>query len=201
MRTLRNNLVVGVILSAMLSSTAFANSLIDLTNGHAKEANMLIDAFNKSAEEGDLLHVGIQNATERKNAAVYQDLRSLFDALNQRFKENVVILEKLQVFKNSDCALALADTSKSVESEKAIVACYELTDSLGAATDARGAVAQGLDVINNAMSKYVAVLEAAKAAAAKAAATKKITITCIKGKLTKKVTAVKPVCPTGYRKK
>jgi hypothetical protein len=30
---------------------------------------------------------------------------------------------------------------------------------------------------------------------------KKITITCMKGKLTKKVTAVKPVCPTGYKKK
>jgi hypothetical protein len=32
-------------------------------------------------------------------------------------------------------------------------------------------------------------------------ATKKITITCIKGKTTKKVTAVKPKCPTGYKKK
>jgi hypothetical protein len=32
-------------------------------------------------------------------------------------------------------------------------------------------------------------------------ATKKTTITCIKGKLTKKVTAVKPVCPKGYKKK
>ena len=30
---------------------------------------------------------------------------------------------------------------------------------------------------------------------------KKITITCIKGKLTKKVTAVTPKCPTGYKKK
>ena len=40
-----------------------------------------------------------------------------------------------------------------------------------------------------------------KAAAAKAAALKKKTITCIKGKLTKKVTAVKPVCPAGYKKK
>ena len=30
---------------------------------------------------------------------------------------------------------------------------------------------------------------------------KKITITCVKGKLVKKVTAVKPVCPTGYKKK
>ena len=39
------------------------------------------------------------------------------------------------------------------------------------------------------------------AAAAKAAAGKKKTITCVKGKLTKKVTAVKPVCPKGYKKK
>ena len=36
-------------------------------------------------------------------------------------------------------------------------------------------------------------------AAAKAAAAKKTTITCVKGKLTKKVTAVKPVCPKGYK--
>jgi len=40
-----------------------------------------------------------------------------------------------------------------------------------------------------------------KAAADKVAANKKITITCFKGKLTKKVTAVKPVCPAGYKKK
>ncbi len=30
---------------------------------------------------------------------------------------------------------------------------------------------------------------------------KKTTITCIKGKLSKKVTAYSPVCPTGYKKK
>jgi hypothetical protein len=30
---------------------------------------------------------------------------------------------------------------------------------------------------------------------------KKITITCIKGKTSKKVTAIKPKCPTGYKKK
>jgi hypothetical protein len=30
---------------------------------------------------------------------------------------------------------------------------------------------------------------------------KKTTITCVKGKTTKKVTAVKPTCPTGFKKK
>jgi membrane protein involved in colicin uptake len=38
-------------------------------------------------------------------------------------------------------------------------------------------------------------------AAAKAASSKKVTITCVKGKLTKKVTNVSPKCPTGYKKK
>jgi len=40
-----------------------------------------------------------------------------------------------------------------------------------------------------------------KAAADKAASLKKTTITCVKGKLTKRVTAVRPVCPLGYKKK
>jgi len=42
---------------------------------------------------------------------------------------------------------------------------------------------------------------AAAAKAAAAAAAKKKTITCIKGKLIMKVTAIKPVCPAGYKKK
>jgi hypothetical protein len=44
-------------------------------------------------------------------------------------------------------------------------------------------------------------LKAKQEAAAKAAALKKTTITCVKGKLTKKMTAAKPKCPTGYKKK
>lgn len=222
----------------MLSSTAFANPLDNMISGHIKEATKLFDTFIKSLEDGDSLLARIQDATDGKNEAVYQELRSLSDGLNQRFKENSVTLVKLQALKDSDCALALADTSKSIESQKTIVACYELRDALGWLTDLRGSAAQGLDSNNNAMSQYVTVLEAldaaaakaqaekdqaeawaqleaervaaelkvkeaaaAKAAAAKAAALKKTTITCVKGKLTKKVTAVKPVCPAGYKKK
>ena len=48
----------------------------------------------------------------------------------------------------------------------------------------------------------IAAAKILAAAKAKAAATaKKTTITCIKGKLTKKVTAAKPMCPSGYKKK
>lgn len=42
---------------------------------------------------------------------------------------------------------------------------------------------------------------AEKAAAEKASAAKKKTITCVKGKTTKRVTAVNPKCPSGYKKR
>jgi hypothetical protein len=40
-----------------------------------------------------------------------------------------------------------------------------------------------------------------KAVADKAVATKKTTITCVKAKLTKKVTNINPKCPSGYKLK
>ena len=53
------------------------------------------------------------------------------------------------------------------------------------------------EAVARAAAELIAKLEAE----AKAAALKKTTITCVKGKLTKKVTAVKPQCPSGYKKK
>ena len=46
-----------------------------------------------------------------------------------------------------------------------------------------------------------AVTPSPSASAVPVAVAKKTTITCVKGKTSKKVTAVKPVCPTGYKKK
>ena len=53
----------------------------------------------------------------------------------------------------------------------------------------------------DAKAKQEADAKAKQEADAKAAAVKKATITCVKGKLIKKVTAVKPKCPTGYKLK
>ena len=62
-------------------------------------------------------------------------------------------------------------------------------------------LAAELKAKQEAEAKAAAELKAKQEAEAKAAAVKKTTITCIKGKLVKKVTAVKPVCPKGYKKK
>ena len=62
------------------------------------------------------------------------------------------------------------------------------------------------DLLTDPQTKAAAELKAkqeaeAKAAADEAAAKKPTTITCIKGKLTKKITAVNPKCPSGYKVK
>ena len=49
-------------------------------------------------------------------------------------------------------------------------------------------------------AKVTAELKAKQEAAVKATVIKKSTITCFKGKITKKITAVKPNCPIGYKK-
>ena len=62
----------------------------------------------------------------------------------------------------------------------------------------KSAVDKALAAISVASSNTESIM---KAAADKAAVKKRTTITCVKGKVTKKVTAIKPVCPTGYKKK
>jgi len=72
---------------------------------------------------------------------------------------------------------------------------------LRAKQEADAKAAAELKVRLEAEAMAAAELKAKQEADAKAAALKKTTITCVKGKLTKKVTAVKPKCPSGYKKK
>jgi membrane protein involved in colicin uptake len=62
-------------------------------------------------------------------------------------------------------------------------------------------LAAELKAKQEAEAKAAAELKAKQEAEAKAAATKKKTIACVKGKLVKKVTAINPKCPKGYKKK
>ena len=72
---------------------------------------------------------------------------------------------------------------------------------LKAKQEAEAKAAAELKAKQEAEAKAAAELKAKQEAEAKAVALKKTTITCLKGKLVKKVTAVKPVCPKGYKKK
>ena len=94
------------------------------------------------------------------------------------------------------------DLLKYIDDTKEKIAAAELKAKQEAEAKAAAELKAKQDAeAKAAADKAAAELKAKQDAEAKAAATKKTTITCVKGKLTKKVTAVKPACPTGYKKK
>jgi hypothetical protein len=93
------------------------------------------------------------------------------------------------------------DTKAAIELKAKQEADAKAAAELKAKQEADAKAAAELKAKQEAEAKIAAELKAKQEADAKAAATKKSTITCIKGKLVKKVTAVKPKCPTGYKKK
>jgi membrane protein involved in colicin uptake len=72
---------------------------------------------------------------------------------------------------------------------------------LKAKQEAEAKAAAELKAKQETEAKAAADLKAKKESESKAALLKKTTVTCVKGKLVKKVTGVKPVCPKGYKKK
>jgi hypothetical protein len=90
---------------------------------------------------------------------------------------------------------------KAKQEADAKAAADKLAADLKAKQEADAKTAAELKAKQEADAKAAAELKAKQEADAKAAALKKTTITCLKGKLVKKVTAVKPVCPKGYKKK
>jgi hypothetical protein len=90
----------------------------------------------------------------------------------------------------------IVEEDKKKEAEE-----VRLAAELKAKQEAEAKAAAELQAKQEAEAKSAAELKAKQEAEAKAAALKKTTITCVKGKLTKKVTSVKPKCPSGYKLK
>jgi hypothetical protein len=101
------------------------------------------------------------------------------------FKKEIKIVSKLERDKEISDAKAAVELKAKQEAEAKAAA------ELKAKQDAEVKAAAELKAKQDAEAKAAAI----------AAANKKTTITCVKGKLTKKVTAVKPKCPSGYKKK
>ena len=103
---------------------------------------------------------------------------------------------------NSKLRDMLKTAEKIVEEDKkrefAAAEEVRLAAELKVKQEADAKAAAELVAKQEAEAKAAADLKAKLEAEAKAAALKKATITCVKGKLIKKVTAVKPKCPSGY---
>jgi hypothetical protein len=110
--------------------------------------------------------------------------------------EKIVDEDRKREFAAAEVVRLAAEAKAKQEAEVKAAA------DLKAKQDADTKTALELKAKEEADAKAVAdKLAAEKLAVTKAAALKKTTITCIKGKLVKKVTAVKPLCPAGYKKK
>jgi membrane protein involved in colicin uptake len=109
--------------------------------------------------------------------------------------EKIVEEDKKREFAAAEEVRLAAELKARQESEARAVA------ELKAKQEADAKAAAELKVKLEAEAMAAAELKAKQEAEAKAAALKKTTITCVKGKLTKKVTAVKPKCPSGYKLK
>jgi len=107
---------------------------------------------------------------------------------------------ELKAKQEAEAAAAKAAAELKAKQEAELKAAAELKARLDAEAAAAKAAAE-LKAKQEAEAIAAAELKAKQEAEAKAASLKKSTITCNKGKLTKKVTAVKPKCPSGYKVK
>ncbi len=103
---------------------------------------------------------------------------------------------------NTPDSIQLIENSKKRKNEVEAELVAKVLAERQAKSDAVARAAAELKAKQEAEEAIVAAEQKAKEeAAAKAAATKKTTITCAKGKSTKKITAIKPKCPSGYKAK
>jgi hypothetical protein len=109
--------------------------------------------------------------------------------------EKIVEEDKKREFAAAEEVRLAAELKAKQEAEARAAA------ELQAKQEAEAKAAAELQAKQEEEAKAAAELKAKQQAAAKAAARKKITLTCVKGKVTKKVTAVKPKCPSGYKLK
>jgi hypothetical protein len=97
---------------------------------------------------------------------------------------------------------AAADKAAADKAEAAIAAANAATDAANAKADAANKAAELAAITAQLNAKAAADAKTAANLALKLAKSKKAsTITCVKGKLSKKVTGVNPKCPSGYKKK
>jgi hypothetical protein len=179
--------------------------------GNFNQSTQAFDSFNQSVKS-DLRTVitsilAINNpllpkledsslSASVKRYDAYQDLVKLAD-LSQ--STNIVSLWNDWIANAKAEAEAKITAALRAKQEADAKAAAELKAKLDAEAKAAAELKAKLDAEAKAAAELKAKLDAE--AKVKAALTKKITITCVKGKVMKKVTGIKPKCPAGYRKK
>lgn len=162
---------------------------------------------------GDL-ELSADIATDDKDTNELKRIQELVIEL----KDKQEVLEKeLPTLKKSldeDCIEARKDKSETADAIDAIGACEDAESVFVALTNSSKSFKESQSNIETNLAKFGLTLikptptptpsqstKPSVVASIKPTPQKKITIKCVKGKLVKTVIAVKPKCPTGYKKK
>ena len=155
--------------------------------------------------DADYLKPSTKDVTEKAGTAMTTDLTSSTKIL-ETVQEAEAKAAELKAKQEAEAKIAAEKAAAELiakQEAEAKVAAEKAAAELKAKQEAEAKIAAdkaaGEKIINDAKAEAARILAEAKAKVATPA--KKITITCVKGKLTKKVIAVKPVCPAGYKKK
>ena len=185
------------------SPTDATNAAIDAAK---QEADAKAAAELKAKQEADAKAAAELKAKQEADAKAAAELKAKQEAdakaaaeLKAKQESDAKAAAELKAKQEAD-AKAAAELKAKQESDAKAAAELKAKQEADAKAATEKAAAE-LKAKQEADAKAAAakILAAAKAKAA--AAKKKTTITCVKGKLVKKVTAVKPVCPKGYTKK
>ena len=197
------------------SPTDTTSAAIDAANKAAEAATAEVKAIAEKLRDGTADNSVADQKAAAEKAAAEKAAADLKAAAAKVAAELKAAAEKIAADKSvaelkAMAEKAAADLKAKIEADKAAADLKAAADK--AAAELKAVAEKAAADLKAAADKAAAekVLADAKASAAKiladtkakaAAALKKTTITCVKGKLTKKVTAVKPVCPKGYTKK
>ena len=169
----------------------------------AAELKAKEEAEAKAAADKAAADLKAKQEAEAKAAAELKDKQEAEAKAAAELKDKQEAEEKAAAelkAKQEAEAKAAADLKAKQEAEAKVAADKAAAD-LKSKQEAEAKAAADLKAKKAADAKAAAAKILADAKAKAAATNKKTTITCVKGKLVKKVTAVKPVCPKGYKKK
>jgi hypothetical protein len=196
------------------TGTAKAGQLQDdLKEVTGKLASILQEQASLSETLADL-ELSADIATDDKDTDELKRIKSLVIELIEKQEILEKELPPLKKSLEEDCVEARKDKSETADAIDTIGVCEDAESVYEATVNSSKSFKESQRNIESNLAKFGLTLikqtptptpsQSAKPAAVtskKPTPPKKTTIICVKGKVTKKVTAIKPKCPAGYKKK
>ena len=208
------------------TGSAQAGQLQDNIEGITKKLTSILQEQASLLETLADLELSADIATDNKDS---NELKRIMDLVTELIDKQKVVEKELPPLKKSldeDCVEARKDKSETADAIDTIGACEDAESVYVAAVNSSKSFKESQKNIEANLAKFGLTLikptpiptpsqstqptptptpfqsnQPAAMTSKKPAPPKKTTIVCVKGNLTKKVTAVKPKCPTGYKLK